>query len=97
MSNDDNTDRFKISKTEIAAFIIIGAGLYMLTHSFVMAIGVMVVLIVAVNVLAHVINSRRQRRAERERQEGTDKVSADFDDEPNAIARFMGLKRGRRH
>lgn len=97
MKNNDN-DQFKITKTEIAAFLIIGAGLYLLTHSFLLAIGVMIVLIVAVNVLAYVINRRREKKAEEERELGIDGIDAEFDDEPNAIARFMGLKKkSRRH
>lgn len=90
---NDNIDQFKISKTEIAAFIIIGAGLYLMTHSFLLAIGVMIVLIVVVNALAYVINRRREKKAEEEREAGIDGIEVDFDNEPNSIARFMGLKK----
>lgn len=57
-------EQLKISKVQIAAFLIIGAGLYFLTSSFFIALGIMVALIVIVNLAAHYIMRRKKRREE---------------------------------
>lgn len=54
-------EQFKISKKQIAAFLVICAGLYFITSSFLMSLGVMVLLIIAVNILALVVYKRRRR------------------------------------
>lgn len=80
-----------ISKTQIVAFLVIGAGLYFLTSSFLISIGVMIVLIVVVNALAYFINKRRREKAAQEdpNESGTFK-------EPSVIGRMMGMRQGRR-
>lgn len=55
-------DQFKISKVQIAAFLAIGAGLYLLTSSLLMSLGIMVVLIVAVNTIAHFVCLWKDKR-----------------------------------
>lgn len=62
---DMDTEQLKISKAQIAAFLVIGAGLYFLTKSFFIALGVMVALIVIVNTAAHYITNRKKREEER--------------------------------
>lgn len=59
---DMDMEQLKISKVQIAAFLIIGAGLYFLTSSFFIALGVMVALIVVVNTAALYIIRRRKKK-----------------------------------
>ena len=43
---------FRLRKSQIAAFMVIGAGLYYLTGSFFMSLGIMLLLILGVHSLA---------------------------------------------
>lgn len=54
-----DAEQFKLKKSRIAAFFIIGAGLYYLTSSFFMSLGIMILLIVGVHLLASWICKRR--------------------------------------
>lgn len=56
-----DVEQFKISKKQIAAFLVICAGLYLITSSFLISLGVMVLLIIAVNAMALVVYKRRRR------------------------------------
>ncbi len=57
---------FKLRKSQIAAFMVIGAGLYYLTGSFLMSLGIMFLLILGVNLLATWIVSKREQEEEGE-------------------------------
>lgn len=57
-----DADDFKIRKSQIVAFMVIGAGLYYLTGSFFMSLGIMLLLILGVNLLASWIVGRRAQK-----------------------------------
>ena len=57
-----DADDFKIRKSQIVAFMVIGAGLYYLTGSFFMSLGIMLLLILGVNLLASWIVGRRTQK-----------------------------------
>ncbi|MBR1401160.1 MAG: transporter [Prevotella sp.] len=57
-----DADDFKIRKSQIVAFMVIGAGLYYLTGSFFMSLGIMLLLILGVNLLASWIVDRRAQK-----------------------------------
>ena len=54
-----DVDQFKISWKQIAAFLVICGGLYLITSSFLISLGIMVLLIIVVNALALMVHKRR--------------------------------------
>ena len=65
---------FRLRKSQIAAFMVIGAGLYYLTGSFFMSLGIMLLLILGVHALALWIVKRREQKENETEEKGNEKT-----------------------